>query len=75
MLGDNGTITLRASDVFDTRRFRMMNYGDNFVVDMERRRPSRMITVGFTYRINEYERRRRNDRDDMDDDVDFDEFM
>ena len=75
VLNNTGTITLRLSDAFNTQRFQMYNYGDNFEVDSERRRNSRMIHIGFSYRINEYERRDRRDRDDMDDDMDFDEFM
>lgn len=74
VLNNNASISLRLSDIFDTRRFRMYNYGDNFTLDSERRRNSRMVFIGFTYRINEYERDRRRERDAMDDDMDFDEF-
>ncbi len=74
VLNNNATISLRLSDIFDTQRFKMYNYGDNFTLDSERRRNSRMVFIGFTYRINEYERDRRRERDDMDDDIDFDEF-
>ncbi len=75
VLNNNATISLRLSDIFDTRRFRMYNYGDNFTLDSERRRNSRMVFIGFTYRINEYERDRRRERDAMDDDdMDFDDF-
>ncbi len=74
VLNNNATISLRLSDIFDTQRFKMYNYGDNFTLDSERRRNSRMVFIGFTYRINEYERDRRRERGDMDDDMDFDEF-
>ena len=74
VLNNNGTITLRLSDIFNTQRFKMYNYGDNFTLDSERRRNSRMVFVGFTFRINEYERDRRRERDSMDDDMDFDDF-
>ncbi len=78
VLNNNGTITLRLSDVFNTQRFRMHNYGDNFIMDTERRRTSRMVFVGFSYRINEFERRNnRRDADLLDDDngdMDFEGF-
>lgn len=74
-MNNNATISLRLSDIFDTQRFKMYNYGDNFTLDSERRRNSRMVFIGFTYRINEYERDRRRERDAMDDDdMDFDDF-
>ncbi len=78
VLNNSGTITLRLSDVFNTQRFRMHNYGDNFIMDTERRRTSRMVIVGFSYRINEFERRNnRRDADLLDDDngdMDFEGF-
>ncbi|MFN2395309.1 MAG: TonB-dependent receptor domain-containing protein [Bacteroidales bacterium] len=74
--GNSGTISLNVSDIFNTMRFSMYNYGDNFTMDMERWRTSRMITLGFTYRINEFERRnnRRMRENGTDDSMDFDDF-
>lgn len=76
VLGNTGTITLNFSDIFNTMRFSMHNYGDNFTMDMERWRTSRQITIGFSLRINEYDRRRdRNGRsDDNGNGMDFDDF-
>ncbi len=78
VLNNSGTITLRLSDIFNTMNFRMYNYGDNFALDSQRRRTSRMLHIGFTYRINEYERRERQRDPDLDDNggdmMDFDEF-
>lgn len=78
VLNNNGTITLRLSDIFNTQSFKMHNYGDNFIMDTERRRTSRMVFVGFSYRINEFERRNnRRDADLLDDDngeMDFEGF-
>ncbi|MEE4176876.1 MAG: TonB-dependent receptor [Bacteroides sp.] len=76
ILDRKGTITLRVSDIFNTQKFRMYNYGDNFTIDMERKRNSRMVFVGFTYRINEYNNRRnQRSREQMDNSPqDFDEF-
>ncbi len=74
--GNSGSISLNVSDIFNTMRFSMSNYGDNFTMDTERWRNSRQITLGFTYRINEFERRRdRRSRDNGDgDSMDFEDF-
>ena len=76
ILDKRGTVTLRVSDIFNTQKFRMYNYGDNFTIDMERRRDSRMVFLGFTYRINENNNRRnQRSREQMDDGSQgFDEF-
>ncbi len=76
ILGNSGTLSLNISDIFNTMRFGMYNYGDNFNMSMERWRTSRMISLGFTYRINEFERRnnRRDRGNDNGDSMDFDRF-
>lgn len=76
ILDRKGTVTLRVSDIFNSQKFRMYNYGDNFTIDMERKRNSRMVFVGFTYRINEFNNRRnQRSREQMDNgSPDFDEF-
>jgi hypothetical protein len=53
-----GTITLRVSDLFNTMDFRSSTWGDNFTSNIERTRESRIIFLGFSYRINEYRARR-----------------
>jgi len=76
VMDNKGTISLRLSDMFNTQAFRMYNYGDNFTIDMERKRNSRMVFVGFTYRINEYNNRRnQRSRQQMENgSSDFDDF-
>jgi len=76
IMGNNGTVSLNISDIFNTMRFSMYNYGDNFNMSMERWQTSRMITLGFTYRINEFERRnnRRERNGDNGDSMDFNGF-
>jgi outer membrane receptor protein involved in Fe transport len=75
VLDRKGTVSLRVSDMFNTQAFRMYNYGDNFTIDMERRRNSRMVYVGFTYRINEYNNRRnQRSRQQMDSSPDIEDF-
>jgi outer membrane receptor protein involved in Fe transport len=75
ILGNSGTISLNISDIFNTMRFSMYNYGDNFNMNSERWRTSRIISIGFTYRINEFDRRnnrRQRDSDNGNDQMDFD---
>jgi hypothetical protein len=76
--GNTGTISLNISDIFNTMKFSIYNYGDNFTMNMDRWRTSRVITLGFTYRINEFERRNNNrrmrDNGNGDDSMDFDVF-
>ena len=78
VLNNRGTITLRLSDMFNTQRFRMYNYGNNFAIDTERVRNSRMLFLGFSYRINEFERnnqqRRRTQQGGEDSMMDMDDF-
>lgn len=78
VLNNRGTVTLRLSDMFNTQRFRMYNYGDNFAIDTERIRNSRMLFVGFSYRINEFERngqqRRRTPQGGDDSMMNMDDF-
>jgi outer membrane receptor protein involved in Fe transport len=78
VLNNRGTITLRLSDVFNTQRFRMYNYGNNFAIDTERVRNSRMLYLGFSYRINEFDRnnqqRRRTQQGGDEPMIDMDDF-
>jgi outer membrane receptor protein involved in Fe transport len=77
IMNNAGTISLNVSDIFNTMRFSMYNYGDNFNMNMERWRTSRVISLGFTYRINEFERRnnrRARDAENGNNQMDFDNF-
>jgi len=48
------SMTLRVSDIFDTRKFAGETIGTNFISYNEGRRISRAIFLGFTYNINNY---------------------
>ncbi|MBF9251738.1 TonB-dependent receptor [Pontibacter sp. 172403-2] len=52
VLKGNGTISLRVSDIFNTRQFNFLSYGPGFRTESENRRQSRIIYLGFTYRLN-----------------------
>ncbi len=77
VLDNKGSITLRVSDIFNTQKFNMYMAGDNFEMNRERKRRSRMVFLGFTYRIQDYARDRDRDspgRDELEPIDDFDEF-
>lgn len=70
VLNRKGTVTLRVSDLLNTMTFRSESWGDNFSSNLERTRESRIIFLGFSYRINEY--RVRRDRQPNGDDTSLD---
>ncbi|MDX5436951.1 MAG: outer membrane beta-barrel family protein, partial [Pontibacter sp.] len=76
VLKKNGTVSLRISDLFNTRQFNFLSYGPGFRTESENRRQSRIIYLGFTYRINsdDTNRNRRRDRDNGGNGGDEDDF-
>ncbi|MFP4366934.1 MAG: TonB-dependent receptor domain-containing protein [Bacteroidales bacterium] len=63
VMNGNGTISLRLSDIFKSRRFDMFTYGPSFTSDLMRRSDSRVLFLGFTLRFNEYRQRTERDRE------------
>jgi len=72
ILKGKGSLSLRVSDIFKTATYNSTSYGSNFERSYERGRDSRMIFVGFTYKINDY--RRSAKKQDAADDSSMDEF-
>ena len=66
-LKNNGTLTLRVSDVFNTRNFRTNTYGSGFTSYQDMRQESQIVFLGFSYRINDYKQRRDTKIDDSSD--------
>ena len=69
ILKGNGTLSLNASDVFNTRKRRSIDYGTNFYSEGEFQWRSRFFRLSFTYRINQTKKqadknRRNNEFDD-----------
>lgn len=56
ILKGKGSLSLRVSDIFKSTTYYSTTYGNNFERSYERGRDSRMIFVGFTYKINDYRR-------------------
>lgn len=53
VLKGNGTVSFNASDIFNTRKRRNIDYGANFYSEGEFQWHSRFFKLGFTYRINQ----------------------
>lgn len=66
VLNKRGTVTLRVSDIFDTREFNFESFGPGFVQTHNNKRLTRIAFLGFTYRINsddnDRERRQRDEQ-------------
>jgi hypothetical protein len=50
------------SDVFDSRKFDSETTGEGFTITSNQRRDSRIAYLGFTYRINNYNRQKERER-------------
>ncbi|AKD03019.1 hypothetical protein PKOR_07650 [Pontibacter korlensis] len=76
ILKKNGTVSLRISDLFNTRQFNFLSYGPEFRSEIENRRQSRIIYLGFTYRLNsdDNNRNRRRNQDGQEGGGDEDDF-
>jgi outer membrane receptor protein involved in Fe transport len=61
-LKSKATVSLRVSDLFDTRRHNSETRGESFYITSKRRIDSRVGYIGFSYRINNYNRQRERDR-------------
>lgn len=74
VLNKKGTVSLRVSDIFNTRQFNFLSFGPEFRTQSENRRQSRIIYLGFTYRINSDDnqngRRQRNNGQEQGGDMD-----
>ena len=46
------SINLRLSDIFNSQQFNMHRTGTDFIIDMSRKRESRVLYLGFTYKLN-----------------------
>jgi len=67
VMNKKGTITLRVSDIFNTRIGKTNSWGTGYTTYSESRHESQIIFVGFSYRINDYKQRRDNKMDEMND--------
>ncbi len=65
VLKNQGSITLRISDIFDTRRFHIQTTDPAFFVDSRFKRETRVLYLGFSYKINGGNNRREKRNTDF----------
>lgn len=64
-LFENFTMTLRASDIFDTQNFSSFATGPGFNMNFDMRRQTQFITLGIQYKINQgIKQKERTPQDD-----------
>jgi len=61
-LKGKASLSLRVSDVFNSRRFDSETTGVGFVTTSKRKMETRVGYLGFSYRINNYNRQKEKDR-------------
>lgn len=78
ILKNKASITLRIKDLFDTQKFDMERHGSNFTIDMMRRRDSRTVFLGFTYKINSdtktRDKKKPSENNNNDNNMDMNDF-
>jgi outer membrane receptor protein involved in Fe transport len=72
VLNGKGTLTLSVNDLFNSQKYRYVNYGDNFYSEGLHQRRARRVSLNFSYRLNQNNKGRRGDREGGPDGQDFD---
>jgi iron complex outermembrane recepter protein len=71
MINNQGTISLNASDIFNTRKFAMAANTSRFYQERSFFRESRVVTLSFTWRFRDFrERNGQRGRESIDGDLD-----
>ncbi|PHN05908.1 outer membrane beta-barrel family protein [Flavilitoribacter nigricans] len=71
VLRGKGTLTLSLNDAFNSQKYRYSNYGENFFSEGIHQRRPRSVSLNFSYRLNQSQRK-RGDREGGRDGQDFD---
>ncbi|MBL4576851.1 MAG: TonB-dependent receptor [Flavobacteriales bacterium] len=66
ILNKKGSLSLKVSDVFNSKRFIMESYGEDFFIETKYRHSFRIVFLNFTYKINRYKPKRRKREHDYD---------
>ena len=70
ILKNKATLTLRVSDIFNTRKFKSTTYINDYTSTYsEMRQESQIVFFGFSYKINDYKQRRDVKIDDASGDM------
>ena len=70
ILKNKGTLSLRVSDIFNTRQYKTNTYGSDYYTHEEKSQESRVVFFGFSYRINDYRQRQNSKTEDFSNDMD-----
>jgi len=65
VLKKKGTITLRVSDIFNSRIGKTDSWGTGYTSYSENRHESQIVFIGFSYKMNDYKQRRDTKMEDM----------
>ena len=69
----NLSVTLRMSDIFNTRKFSSETYGNNFSLFSQGQRDSRILFLGLTYNLNNFKQKTSRSKDiNVDDEMNAD---
>ncbi|MFH0866968.1 MAG: TonB-dependent receptor family protein [Bacteroidota bacterium] len=60
IMNKKASITLRMSDIFNTQQFNMERSGSNFTIHMLRKRESRVVYLGFIYKMGKIKTKDKN---------------
>lgn len=73
ILNNKATVSLNVSDIFNTGIFKMFTEDERFIQERIFNRETRIATLSFTYRFGGFQERRnaREEREGMDEDMDF----
>lgn len=66
VLGGRGNLTLSINDLFNSRKYRYTNFGENFFSEGLYQRRPRSVSLNFNYRLNQNQRKARGGRDGQD---------
>jgi outer membrane receptor for monomeric catechols len=64
VMNKKGTITLRVSDIFNSRISRTNSWGTGYTSYSENRHESQIVFIGFSYRINDFKQRQDQKMED-----------
>ncbi|MGI9526758.1 MAG: TonB-dependent receptor domain-containing protein [Weeksellaceae bacterium] len=65
ILNGDGTLSFNVRDIFNTRRRKAHNFGENYDSYMDMQWRPRTYTLNFTYRINQKKNRERGNREGL----------
>jgi outer membrane receptor protein involved in Fe transport len=75
VLKGKGTFTISASDIFNTMKFEIQSNSSNLIADSWRKRESRIVYAGFTYRFGKVKQSKKPKKENVDEGAPQDDLM